>query len=209
MLEKRKPLRKRRFKILSLSRISPPTLLAFFLGCGIGFVLYPSVNPQWSDSSTEKAPIRACFSPQGHCTDRIVSSIRKAKSSILVAAYSFTSPPIAEALVNAFERGVNVKVLIDKSQLKERYSQLSFLLQKGIPVFIDPAVGIAHNKIMIFDGRYVLTGSFNFSRAAESKNAENLLLIDDPSLAQIYKKNWEERASHAKPVRIARKMRKE
>jgi len=209
MLEKKKRIKRRRFKSLSLLRVSPPALLTFFLGCSVGFVFYPTLNPQWDTSSTEKAHIRSCFSPQGQCTNLIVSAIERAESTILVAAYSFTSPPIAQALANAFERGIKIKVLIDKSQLKGKYSQLSFLLQKGIPAFIDPAIGIAHNKFMIFDERFVLTGSFNFSQAAESKNAENLLLINDPFLAQIYKKNWEERASNAKAARIAKKIRKE
>lgn len=173
----------------------------FFIGCGLGFVLYPSLNPTWVASSTEKAQIRACFSPEGQCTKRIVSAIEGAKASILVQSYSFTSPPIAKALSDAFDKGVDVKVLIDKSQLRAKHSQLSFISQKGIPVFIDPAVGIAHNKVMIIDCRMILTGSFNWSKAADSKNAENLLFIDDPSLAQIYKKNWEQRANHARKVR--------
>jgi len=177
MFEKRTPLKKRRFKIFSLTRVNSPILLAFFLGGIIGFVSYPSVSSEWGIPSTEKPQIQACFSPDGHCTDRIVFAIEKAESTIFVMAYSFTSLPIAQALAKAFERGIKVKILIDKSQLKERYSQLSFLLQKGIPVFIDLTAGIAHNKVMIFDETYVLTGSFNFSRAAESKNAENILLI--------------------------------
>lgn len=198
MLEKRKSLKKRRFKFLSISRASvSPALLTFFLGCGIGFVFYPVANPQWNFFSTEQAHIQACFSPQGHCTDRIVSAIERTESSILVMAYSFTSLPIAQALADAFERGVTVKVLIDKSQLKGKYSQLPFLFQKSIPILIDDAVGIAHNKVMILDERYVLTGSFNFSQAAETKNAENLLLIDDPALAQVYKENWDYRAKKA------------
>ena len=184
----------------SLSRFSPPAFLAFFIGCGVGFAFYPSVTPPSMVSSTDKAHIRACFSPGGHCTQQIVTAIDSAQSSILVMAYSFTSPQIAEALSEAFQRGVDVKILIDKSQLKEKYCQLSLLLQKGIPVFIDSARGLAHNKVMIFDNRYVLSGSFNFTRAAESKNAENILLIEDPSLAQIYKNNWDERAAQAKKL---------
>ena len=99
-------------------------------------------------------------------------------------AYSFTSQPIAEALVAAYAKGVDVKILIDKSQLKEQYSQLGFLAQNDLPIFIDSAQGIAHNKVMILDDRHVLTGSFNFSKAAESRNAENIVIIDDSSLAK-------------------------
>lgn len=114
-------------------------------------------------------------------------------------AYSFTSQPIADALVTAHHRGVDVRILIDKSQLKEKYSQLNYLSQSGLSLFIDSAQGIAHNKVMIFDDRYVLTGSFNFSKSAESRNAENIVIIDDASLAEIYQKNWEERREKAQP----------
>jgi len=196
MIEKRRPL-KRRSVIFPFSRISPPALLVFFIGCGVGFSLYPTLNESWTASSTETAPINVCFSPEGQCTNGIVSAIDDAKSSILVMAYSFTSLPIAQALIDAYERGIDVKILIDKSQSKNKYSHFHLFLKKGIPTFIDQAKGIAHNKTMIIDERYVLTGSFNWSKAANSKNAENILLIDDSSLAQIYRENWEKRANSA------------
>ena len=167
-------------------QLNSPASLIFLTGAAVGFALYPMVNTNWKVSSTEKAHIRACFSPEGQCTNHIISAIQEAQSSILIMAYSFTSLQIAKALMDAYERGIDVKILIDKSQLKERHSQLSFLLQKGIPIFIDPATGLAHNKTMIIDSRYVLTGSFNWTEGANSKNAENILLIHDPSLAQIY-----------------------
>lgn len=190
-------------RIPFFSKASASTVFAFFIGCGVGFFIYPFYNeakilPLYPEG---KLPTQACFSPEGYCTNRIISAIANAKSSILVQAYSFTCPQIANALSKAFERGVDVKILIDKSQLYARYSQLPFLFKKGIPIFIDPAVGIAHNKTMIFDARHTLTGSFNWSEAANFKNAENILLIDDPSLAQIYKQNWEKRALIARRVK--------
>jgi phospholipase D len=199
MLEKRKRIKNKNFfKFLFLRNLNVPAYLTFLIGLTLGFILYPTFYPPWLASSSEKAPLRVCFSPEGQCTDKIVDAIHSAQSSISVAAYAFTCPRIAEALRDAHKRGVDVQLLIDKSQLKEKYSQLPFLLKEGIPVFIDPAEGLAHNKIMIFDNRWVLTGSFNWTRAANLKNAENILLIDDPSLAQIYKENWENRVERAK-----------
>ncbi|MGL6187638.1 MAG: phospholipase D-like domain-containing protein [Holosporales bacterium] len=78
--------------------------------------------------------------------------------------------------------------------MRDKRSQFSALLDAGIVLLVDPVTGISHNKIMIFDGRYVLTRSFNFTRNAELRNAENILLIDDPSLAKIYTENWKKRA---------------
>ncbi len=201
MLEKRKRIKKKSIFQLFFSRnLNVPAYLTFLVGLTLGFILYPTFYPPWLASSSEKSPLRVCFSPEGQCTDKVIDAVYSAQSSISVAAYAFTCPRIAEALRDAYKRGVDVQLLIDKSQLKEKYSQLSFLLQEGIPVYIDPAEGLAHNKTMIFDDRWVLTGSFNWTRAANSKNAENLLLIDDPSLAQIYKENWKSRVGRAQSL---------
>lgn len=116
-------------------------------------------------------PVEGCFSPKGGCTDAIIRSIEQAKTEILVQAYSFTSAPIAKALVTAFKRGVKVQSLLDKSQRLERYTSATFLANASIPTFIDDKHAIAHTKIMVIDKESVITGSFNFTKAAEEKNA--------------------------------------
>jgi phosphatidylserine/phosphatidylglycerophosphate/cardiolipin synthase-like enzyme len=123
--------------------------------------------------------------------------LNKAKSTILVQAYSFTSAPIAKALLNAHKRGVKVEVILDKSQRTDRYSSATFFYNSGIPVRIDAQHAIAHNKVMVIDGETVITGSFNFTRAAEENNAENLLIIHDGKLALLYTKNWQKHAQHS------------
>lgn len=142
-------------------------------------------------------PAIVCFSPQGGCTDTIVKELNNAKSEILVQAYSFTSALIAKALANAHNRGVNVQVILDKSQKKERYTSATFLSNANIPTFIDDRHAIAHNKIMIIDNKTVITGSFNFTKAAEEKNAENLLVINSTELVKIYIDNWNRHKEHS------------
>ena len=102
----------------------------------------------------------------------------------MVQAYSFTSAPIAKALVNAFKKGIKVEVILDKSQRGERYTSATFLSNAMIPTYIDSKHAIAHNKIMIIDRETVITGSFNFTKAAEDKNAENLLIIRNKELGE-------------------------
>lgn len=121
---------------------------------------------------------------------------------ILILVYKLskwliTSAPIAKALMNAHKRGVKVEVILDKSQRTQKYSSATFLLNVGIPVKIDAQHAIAHNKVMIIDGETVITGSFNFTRAAEENNAENLLIIQDKKLAERYTKNWQDHAQHS------------
>ena len=143
--------------------------------------------------------VQVYFSPRGGATDAVVSALAHATNAVLVQAYSFTSAPIAKALVEAHRRGVKVQAILDHSQRTEKYSEADFLRNNGIPTLIDAQRAIAHNKIIIIDAYLLLTGSFNFTRAAEEHNAENLLLINDPVLAQQYIANWHAHEQHSEP----------
>jgi phosphatidylserine/phosphatidylglycerophosphate/cardiolipin synthase-like enzyme len=140
---------------------------------------------------------QVCFSPRGGCEEAIVGQLDQAKTEIKVQAYSFTSAPLAKALLYAHKRGVDVQVILDKSQKTQRYSSYTFLENQHIPVYIDAAHAIAHNKIMIIDREIVITGSFNFTKAAEQKNAENLLIIKSKELADKYLRYWKEHREHS------------
>jgi phosphatidylserine/phosphatidylglycerophosphate/cardiolipin synthase-like enzyme len=140
-----------------------------------------------------------CFTPGGNCTDAIVQALGNAKRTVLVQAYSFTSAPIAKALLDAHKRGVQVQVILDKSQRTEKYSLADFLANQGVPTMIDAEHAIAHDKIMIIDGETVITGIFNFTKAAQTQNAENLLIIRAPALAAQYTQNWEAHRQHSQP----------
>lgn len=140
---------------------------------------------------------KVCFSPRGGCTENIVEQINAAKTEVLVQAYSFTSAPIAKALLEAYKRGVRVEAILDKSQRTEKYTSATFLSNSGIPTYIDDKHAIAHNKIMIIDKETVITGSFNFTKAAEEKNAENVLFIKSKELAKVYMDNWYNHKEHS------------
>lgn len=133
-----------------------------------------------------------CFTPAQRCGYHIVDSIKAAKHDIQMQAYSFTSKYIADALIRAQRRGVSVQVIIDKSELVN-YSMVKKLLHAGVPIWVDMAPRIAHNKVMILDGSAVYTGSYNFTVGAEYHNAENLLYIRDKKLAAAYTANWQSR----------------
>lgn len=153
-----------------------------------------------SSTSPRGERIRVLFSPRGGCTEAIVGAIDAARTSVDVQAYSFTSAPIAKAVTDAHARGVRVRVVLDTSQRGERYSSATFLKNHGVAVRIDDGHAIAHNKVILIDGHTVITGSFNFSKAAEERNAENLLIIEGrPELASAYGANFEEHLGHAEP----------
>ena len=137
------------------------------------------------------------FSPNGGATMAIVNLIDSAQKSVYVLAYSFTSPEIANALILAKQKGIDVKVIVDSSQLTSRGSKVAEVSAAGVPIWIDSKHSIAHNKVIIVDGRYLETGSFNFSHAAEVSNAENALICLTLQGAAVYKKNWDFHQSHS------------
>lgn len=145
---------------------------------------------------------QVCFTPQQHCRPLITSAVARASTSIKMQAYSFTSYAIAKALVRASTRGVDVKIIVDKSDLIN-FSQIYYLLKHKIPIWLDNKVRIAHNKVMIIDHKVVITGSYNFTNAAEYHNAENLLLINNQLLVEKYVSNWSTRQQQS--IRLTRK----
>ena len=152
--------------------------------------------PPAATLSLSGADATVAFSPNGDATKVIVAAIAAAKKQILVQAYGFTSPAIITALGRAKARGVDVEVILDKINKSVRYSGASYLKHHNIPVWIDDSVAIAHNKAMVIDSDSVISGSFNFTRSAQQRNAENVLIISHaPALARIYARNWTWRKS--------------
>jgi phosphatidylserine/phosphatidylglycerophosphate/cardiolipin synthase-like enzyme len=140
----------------------------------------------------------AHFSPKGGCTDVVVRELQRARHEILVLAYSFSSKPIAEALVSAKIRGVHVEVVLDRSNEQEAFSSLPVLVEGGVTPLIDSQHAIAHNKVMLVDGHTILTGSFNFTHQAEVENAENLLVIKGHrELFHRYRQNFAVHKGHS------------
>jgi phosphatidylserine/phosphatidylglycerophosphate/cardiolipin synthase-like enzyme len=161
------------------------------------FVLAVGSTSYSADLVLNNAPVKVLFNPGGRCADAVIEEINNAKTEILVQAYDFTSVPIAEALVEAHNRGVGVQVIIDERKSKTRGSQSTFLANQKVPTYIDGEHQYAQNKVMLLDGTTVITGSFNFTKAAEGKNEENLLIIKSGELAKLYIDNWNDHRQHS------------
>ncbi|MGG6893704.1 phospholipase D family protein [Rhizobium sp. BR 315] len=138
------------------------------------------------------AIVSVCFTPAERCDARIVDAIDKAQSSIRVQAYGFTSLPIIHALQRAARREVEVLAILDKVN-DRKYSGATLLEAAGIPVWIDFEPAIAHNKILVIDSRLVIGGSYNFTQAAQKRNAENVTFIESPQIARQFLDYWEAR----------------
>jgi phosphatidylserine/phosphatidylglycerophosphate/cardiolipin synthase-like enzyme len=146
--------------------------------------------------------IAVFFSPNGGATAALVAQINDARRSLDVQAYLLSTKEIAGPIARAHERGVKVRVIMDKENAGDEYSAATYLTNAGVPVWLDGEHKEAHNKVMLIDGQTIATGSFNFTRAAEEQNAENLLIMTrKPKLFAAYAKNFENHLAHAKPYR--------
>ena len=132
--------------------------------------------------------ITPLFSPQDKAiTNHVVPLINNAKSYIYIPAFVITHKDLAQALINAKNRGVEVKIIIDATGLYSTGSKTKLLRDKGIDVKVENYAGKVHSKSIIIDDRYIITGSMNLSKSGENKNDENMLIIEDERLAKYYK----------------------
>lgn len=143
------------------------------------------------------ALVSVCFVPGEACGAQIAAAIDAARSEVRVQAYGFSARPILEALAAARARGVDVAVILDKSDERRMCATDADLLSAGVPVFIDHLPGIAHNKVIVIDRHLVIGGSYNFTRSAETRNAENVTIIDSPAVAEKFLRNWAARKAAA------------
>jgi phosphatidylserine/phosphatidylglycerophosphate/cardiolipin synthase-like enzyme len=170
--------------------------LSYLLTGGLGLLALA-----WGGHFGPNTSYQVCFTPDQHCTRRIVALVNQAKKTIHVQGYSFTSSPIAHALYRAHKRGVKVSIILDSSDFDcAHFSYASFFIRHHMPIWEDKQLNIAHNKVMIVDGNTVETGSFNYTKSAQYYNAENVLLINDTRLAQSYLDNWQRRKKNSQPV---------
>ncbi len=186
--------RKPMFKTKINRRGTVNSLLGIIFGIsfGVGFEEYYGIG-SWHSFDTPTENLNICFTPPRGCGSLIAQNIIQAKESVLVQAYSLTSFAIINQLIAAKARGVNVRAILDRSNFAENRTTVQSLRDAGIEVVKDSISGIAHNKVIIIDGTKVITGSFNFSEAADKRNAENAILIQDKKIADIYITNWQNR----------------
>lgn len=130
------------------------------------------------------------FSPKGGCAEAIINLIGSANKSIHILIYSFTLDSIGNALIEAYKRGVDVRVVFERNEISE-YSEYWRLKGAGVPVRNDTNSYLMHNKVMIVDSEIVVTGSYNWSRSAEERNDENIIIIRSRRIAEEYEKAFE------------------
>lgn len=137
--------------------------------------------------------VSTCFVPRQDCEAEIVARIATAAHSIRVQAYGFSDPRIIGALTDAARRGVDVQIIVDRSNVERRHVVVDELVRGGIPVWVDGISGIAHTKAIIIDQDWVIGGSYNYTLAAQRRNAENVVFLHGQAVARHFLDNWNDR----------------
>jgi hypothetical protein len=173
-------------------------------------VLVPALSAGREGALPGSVPISAgtvqvLFSPWDDIEGAIVAALRSARREVLVHSFSFTSRPLARALIEARARGVDVRVTADASESERtENNRIPDLAAAGIPVFVEERYQSAHNKVMIIDaavaGGTVITGSYNWTYAAQRRNAENVIIMSGQNAVSArYRMNWERQRAEARP----------
>lgn len=136
-------------------------------------------------------PIQLYFSPEDEVMTRIIPYVRGAQSSIRFLAFSFTDQPLAQAMIDRASTGVDVAGVFEKVGSETESAQLGTLYCAKLPVRQDGNPRFLHDKVIVVDNRYVITGSFNFSENATESNDENVIIIDNPQIASLYMQEFE------------------
>lgn len=126
------------------------------------------------------------FSPDNDILSSLVKEIESAKKSIHFMAFSFTEDTLGSAMRDRFESGIDIQGVFEKRQISQ-YSEYEQMKAAGMSVIQDRNKGTMHHKVIVIDEETVITGSYNFSKNAEERNSENLLIIKgNPDIAQAY-----------------------
>jgi phosphatidylserine/phosphatidylglycerophosphate/cardiolipin synthase-like enzyme len=135
-----------------------------------------------------------CFTlGQDDCALVAVAEIEKAQKTLEIEQFQLTESRIGKAIIDAENRGVAVRLVVDKKAPTEKNGQTPASASAGIPVWVDSKPHIAHNKVVIVDHTTVIGGSFNLTSNADHWNSENLTVIRDPQWAAAYEQNFENR----------------
>ncbi|NLN93276.1 MAG: hypothetical protein GX130_08235 [Candidatus Hydrogenedens sp.] len=148
-------------------------------------------NTLYSRLHVGEIPLECYFAPEDRAAHRILEYINSSRVAIDFMAFSFTSVPIAEAMASRIRNGVDVRGLFERSQTGNSYSRHKFLAEQGATVYLDNNPKNMHHKVIVVDRLHVITGSYNFSKNAETRNDENVLILSSPDVAACYIKELE------------------
>ena len=142
----------------------------------------------------------AYFSPGPDCRIAIEQAMETALDELLICVFTISDDRLSDAIQRAHRNGLTVRVISDNDKMKDKGNDVERLSLSGVDVRIDRSPEHMHHKFMVVDGRTVLTGSYNWTRSAETRNEENLVVLDDPVLAGRFAEEFERIWNLSDPV---------
>lgn len=143
--------------------------------------------------------ISVCFSPNEGCDRKLIDFVNAAQSRIDMAIYNFTLPGLEAALQQLKSRGIQIRIVADKQEASSKNSLIANLAHSGFNVRYGNVQGIFHNKFTVVDGRFLETGSFNYTTSATQYNAENQIYLDDQNTVNQYQAEFEKQWQNSLP----------
>ena len=147
---------------------------------------------------TDPLTINDPNNPIGSIEEKLLGFINAAQVSIHIASFEFNLPRVADALIAAKARGVDVRWVTDNENgldidANPNRGQFARLMAGGVEVKDDAGrSALMHNKFWIFDRQTLWTGSTNITVNGIYKQNNNVILIRSPEIAAIYEREWEE-----------------
>ncbi len=149
-------------------------------------------NTPYRQVKVNGTQVEVYFSPEDGTINRLIELVNDAQDSVRFMAYSFTDDDLAEALIERADFGLQVSGVLEKSQaLSNTGGEYEALLKNGLDVRLDGNPGSMHHKVILIDDHIVITGSYNFSNNAKTRNDENTLIIHSPEMAGLYRQEFE------------------
>ena len=133
----------------------------------------------------------AHFSPGDRCRRRITALLDQTRDTADICVFTITDDQITRAILGAHQRGVRVRIISDDEKSLDRGSDVLELDRAGIPVFLDRSEAHMHHKFAIFDGAFLVTGSYNWTRSAATSNEENLIVSNNRGLIRDFSEEFE------------------
>ena len=189
----------------TLSALPLPFSVSSVTSVSSVFLLFALALPPQAEAKPSAAQVEAAFTPGDDIAGIIRGHIARAKASVRMQAYLLTDRTIAMALLGACKRGLEVEVIGDAAQFESGgLPWLGALDRAGARVYLNTSHAASHNKIVIIDGSLpgatVITGSYNFTQAAQSKNAENIVIISrSPAVTDRFVENFADQRSLSRP----------
>ena len=144
---------------------------------------------KYSKLSLNDVIIENYFCPEDECAQKIVDLINNAEKSVYFMAFAFTNENIADAIIK--KGNLYIKGIFDSGQASGKYSQFRRMQEFGIDVIKDKNKRKMHHKVFIIDNETVVTGSFNPTKSAETRNDENIIIIHDAKIAKLFLEEFE------------------